>query len=103
MRIEENARDFLQERLAETSNIGVRLHVVKAGCAGYSVTLDYVNEVDEDLLEFDVGGIRFFTEEENIVVFTNANIYLEISKFSTVVKFAISSCLTCGCGSSFKK
>jgi iron-sulfur cluster assembly protein len=96
----EKAKNLLQERGIE--NGALRVFVAGGGCSGYQYGMALANEVDEDDLIIEYGGVRLLVDPESAPLLQGAEIdYVEDIMKSGFTIFNPNAVRSCACGSSF--
>ncbi len=81
---------------------GLRVGVVGGGCSGYSYALDFSEEVDEEDLSMDFGGLSVIMDPHSAQLLGGTEIdYVETLQKKGFVFNNPNATRTCGCGSSF--
>ena len=90
------------ELAIEEEDEAVRIGVIGGGCSGYSYSLVFCNESDEDdmILEFDRFNVRIDPHSAGLLENTEID-YIKSLQSSGFVFNNPNAVTTCGCGMSF--
>jgi len=93
------------KRIMTTNNIqgaGLRVGVTGGGCAGFTYTLNFDNEVRPDDQTYEVEGIKVIIDMKSALYLTGTTIDYTTGLTGGGFKFINPQAKgTCGCGSSF--
>ncbi len=80
----------------------VRVAVVGGGCSGFTYTLDFTQEIDEEDILLDISGVKVYIDPYSADILKNTTVDYQSSlqKYGFVFMNPDANS-TCGCGSSF--
>jgi len=95
----ERVRSFLASR---GHGIGLRLGIRRTGCSGYAYVVNYADEVGEDDLVFDSGGVKVVVDPESMPLIDGTEGDFVRHGLSEAFRFRNPNVKgECGCGESF--
>jgi len=95
----ERVRSFLASR---GHGIGLRLGIRRTGCSGYAYVVNYADEVGEDDLVFDSGGVKVVVDPESLPLIDGTEVDFVRHGLSEAFRFRNPNVKgECGCGESF--
>jgi len=102
--LSELAIEKLKDSVKETGAYGIRVGVQGGGCSGFTYVLRLLQkeEIKEDWIEEDHGGILVFVDPMSAMYLEETTLDYIVSEFSSGFKFSnprVSH--QCGCGASF--
>ena len=84
------------------SGIGLRIAVKAAGCSGLSYAMEVADEVGENDLKFESGGVCVVVDPKSLVYLMGVEVDFVREGLSESFKFRNPNAKgTCGCGDSF--
>ncbi len=93
------------KRIMASNNIqaaGLRIGITGGGCAGFTYTLNFDNEVRSDDQTYEVGGITVIIDTKSTLYLTGTTIDYTTGLSGGGFKFTNPQAKgSCGCGSSF--
>ena len=100
--IEFTARAQEQLTQLELDDELVRIAVVGGGCSGFTYTLDFTQEIDEEDILLDISGVKVYIDPYSADILKNTTVDYQSSlqKYGFVFMNPDANS-TCGCGSSF--
>jgi iron-sulfur cluster assembly protein len=80
----------------------VRIAVVGGGCSGFTYTLDFTEEIDEEDILLDISGVKVYIDPYSADILKNTTVDYQ----SSLQKYGFTfmnpdANSTCGCGMSF--
>ena len=99
----ENAANRVQKFLANRGKgIGLRLGVKTTGCSGMAYTLEFVDEVKSEDLEFESLGVKVIIDPKSLVYIDGTELDFVKEGLNEGFKFNNPNVKDeCGCGESF--
>jgi len=95
----ERVRSFLASR---GHGIGLRLGIRRTGCSGYAYVVNYADEVGEDDLVFDSGGVKVVVDPDSLSLIDGTEVDFVRHGLSEAFRFRNPNVKgECGCGESF--
>ena len=86
----------------DNPNLGLRVFVYPGGCSGMSYGMAFEDEVNEEDMVFDNGGLKLIVDENSVHYLKGAQIDFEDSLMGGGFRiFNPNAVRSCGCGHSF--
>ena len=80
----------------------IRVAVVGGGCSGFSYTLDFTEEIDEEDIQLDIPGVKVYIDPYSADILKNTTVdYQSGLQQHGFVFMNPDANSTCGCGMSF--
>jgi iron-sulfur cluster assembly protein len=100
--IEFTARAQEQLTQLELDDELVRIAVVGGGCSGFTYTLDFTEEIDEEDILLDISGVKVYIDPYSADILKNTTVDYQSSlqKYGFIFMNPDANS-TCGCGMSF--
>lgn len=93
------AKEFLSNR---GSGLGLRIKITTTGCSGYAYLLEFVDNPNDDDIEFNSNDIRLFTDAKSLTFIDGTEVDYVIDGLNEGFEFNNPlTKATCGCGESF--
>jgi len=98
-----NAANHVQKFLAKRGNgIGLRLGVRTSGCSGLAYTLEFVDELGSDHLQFESHGVTVLIDPKSLAFLDGTELDFVREGLNEGFKFNNPNVKNqCGCGESF--
>ena len=81
---------------------GIKLGIKEAGCSGYEYTFDFVDEINDDYLSFNIDGCTVFVDSQSLVFLKGTLVDYQEDGLNKGIKFINPNAkAVCGCGESF--
>ncbi len=95
-----SAKEYLKEGVEEEEI--VRVAVVGGGCSGFTYTLAFTEEIDEDDIQLDIPGVKVYIDPHSADILKNTTVDYQsgLQQHGFVFRNPDANS-TCGCGMSF--
>ena len=95
-----SAKEYLKEGVEEEEII--RVAVVGGGCSGFTYTLAFTEEIDEDDIQLDIPGVKVYIDPHSADILKNTTVDYQsgLQQHGFVFRNPDANS-TCGCGMSF--
>ena len=95
-----SAKEYLKEGVEEEEI--VRVAVVGGGCSGFTYTLAFTEEVDEEDIQLDIPGVKVYIDPHSADILKNTTVDYQsgLQQHGFVFRNPNANS-TCGCGMSF--
>ena len=81
---------------------GIKIGIKEAGCSGYEYTFDFVDEINDDYLSFNIDGCTVFVDSQSLVFLKGTLVDYQEDGLNKGIKFINPNAkAVCGCGESF--
>ncbi|MBT8422679.1 MAG: iron-sulfur cluster assembly protein IscA [Gammaproteobacteria bacterium] len=95
----ERVRSYLQKR---GGGIGLRLGIKQTGCSGFAYVVDYADDVADDDIVFESGGISVIVDQTSLDLIDGTEVDFVKDGLNEAFKFKNPQAAgECGCGESF--
>ena len=80
----------------------IRVAVVGGGCSGFTYTLDFTEDVDEEDIQLDIPGVKVYIDPHSADILKNTTVdyHSSLQRYGFVFTNPDANS-TCGCGMSF--
>lgn len=102
IKISDQAREYIEEKLKQTGHAAVAINVLRGGCSGLQYDFTYTNAPDLGDEEIDFGKFKIFIKPSAILFIIGTELFYE--KTPTRAKLIFKNPNEkgrCGCGKSF--
>ena len=102
--LSEHVKKYWQSLVAETNGLGIHLQFKQIGCMGWQFIPQGVHALDNDLICYEISGLKVLIDEKNIDIIKDTRIdYVKVDNLgqSKVVYHHPKAQQHCGCGESF--
>ena len=95
-----SAKEYLKEGVEEGEM--VRVAVVGGGCSGFTYTIAFTQEIDEEDIQLDIPGVKVYIDPHSADILKNTTVDYQSSlqRYGFVFMNPDANS-TCGCGMSF--
>ena len=95
-----SAKEYLSEGVEEEEII--RVAVVGGGCSGFTYTLAFTEEIDEEDIKLDIPGVKVYIDPHSADILRNTTVDYQsgLQQHGFVFRNPDANS-TCGCGMSF--
>ena len=97
-----SAKEYLKEGVVEEEII--RVAVVGGGCSGFTYTLAFTQDVDEEDIQLDIPGVKVYIDPHSADILKNTTVDYQsgLQQHGFVFRNPDANS-TCGCGMSFSQ
>jgi iron-sulfur cluster assembly protein len=99
----ENAAERVRTQLAQRGRgLGLRLGIKRTGCSGFSYTIDFADEINDDDEVIEDRGVRLVVARTHLEVLDGTEVDYRREGLNEAFRFRNPNvAATCGCGESF--
>lgn len=103
IQITESAAQRIQKQIANRGRgVGLRVGVKESGCSGFSFTLDYADEIQDDDQVFEAHGAKVVVAESSLPPLDGVTVDYRSEGLNSLFRFDHPRATAmCGCGESF--
>ncbi len=95
----DRVRSYLQKR---GGGLGLRLGIKQTGCSGFAYVIDYADEVQDDDVVFESGGVSVIVDRPSLEYIDGTRVDFVKQGLNEAFKFDNPKAAgECGCGESF--
>lgn len=95
----DRVRSYLQKR---GGGLGLRLGIKQTGCSGFAYVIDYADEVQDDDVVFESGGVSVIVDKPSLEYIDGTRVDFVKQGLNEAFKFDNPKAAgECGCGESF--